>query len=286
VLTFATDRTLPIRLSEWVSTFSIWLQIVRKNISKMVLKSRVTILVKASPQPSKSHRETVCCAGLDPNGNWKRLFPIRFRQLSDEQSFRRWSIVDFKYSAPKQDIRPESCRVHEESITVKGYVRDRDRKAGLVYPAIKASEIEAASQGHSLTVIKPYDVSLKHRRRSIAELEDARTAFEKQARQASMFDKDLDFIEPCPFEFKMSFKDGDDKRREKLCGDWETQAAFFNFRIQHGEAAALKHLEDTYCDKYFRTGLIFALGNMASRPQTWQLLGIFPLPDPKQQSFF
>lgn len=252
----------------------------------MVLKSRVTILVKASPQPSKNHRETVCCAGLDPNGNWKRLFPVRFRQLRDDQSFKRWSILDFSFSLPKQDLRSESCRVHEESIRVASYVSDRDRRAALVYPAIKASEVEAANQGHSLAVIRPYDVRLKHRRRSVAELEEARAAFEKQARQASMFDKDLDFIEPCPFEFKMSFKDGDNKTREKLCGDWETQAAFFNFRSRYGEEAALKHLEDTYCDKYVQTGLIFALGNMLSRPQTWQLLGIFPLPEPKQQSLF
>ncbi len=101
-----------------------------------------------------------------------------------------------------------------------------------------------------------------------------------------MFDKELDVIEPCPYEFKMSFLDGDGKRRNKLCGDWETQAAFFNLKRSYGEESAIKHLRETYCEKYVSTGIVFALGNMASRPQTWQLLGIFSLPEPPQLSLF
>lgn len=252
----------------------------------MASKSRVTILVKASPQPSKSHQETVCCAGLDSNGKWKRLFPIRFRQLRDDQSFKRWSIVDFEYSRPKNDRRIESCRVHEESIKVVGHVSDREKRSKLVWPAKVSSEIEAAERGESLAVIRPTDVSLKSRRRDISEIEEAKASFEKQARQASMFDKDLDIIEPCPFEFKLNFVDGDGKRREKLCGDWETQAAFFNLRRGYGDEGAIKHLRDTYCKKYVETGLLLALGNMASRPHTWQLLGIMSIPEPPQLSLF
>ena len=36
---------------------------------------KVTILVKALPQPSKQYGETVCCAGVTAEGQWKRLFP-------------------------------------------------------------------------------------------------------------------------------------------------------------------------------------------------------------------
>ncbi len=252
----------------------------------MVSKSRVTILVKASPQPSKSYQETVCCAGLDPNGNWKRLFPVRFRQLKDEQAFRRWSIVDFSYSHPPHDTRAESCKVHEESIEISGFVSDREKRASLVNPVVLASEVEAASKGHSLTAIRPTQVTFKYRRRSETEIEEARKAFEKQARQASMFDKDLDLIDPCPYDFKMSFVDGDGKRREKTCADWETQAAFFNLRRSYGEEGALSHLSETYCTRYVETGIVLALGNIASRPHVWQLLGIFSLPEQGQLSLF
>ncbi len=252
----------------------------------MELKSRVTILVKASPQPSKAHQETVCCAGLDPNGEWKRLFPVRFRQLKDDQAFKRWSVVEFKYSRPSHDTRLESCRVHEESIQVVANVANREKRSRLVSPVIVASEVEATSKGQSLAAIRPTNVDFLCRRRDSREIEDIRAAFEVQAKQASMFDKELDIIEPCPYEFKMSFVDGDGNRRNKLCGDWETQAAFFNLKRDYGEEGAVKHLRETYCEKYVSTGIVFALGNMASRPQTWQLLGIFSLPEPPQLNLF
>lgn len=252
----------------------------------MEFRSRVTILVKASPQPSKSHQETVCCAGLDPNGEWKRLFPIRFRQLRDDQAFKRWSVVDYEFSQPPRDTRLESCRVHEESIKVVAHVNNREKRSNLVSPVIVSSELEAASKGQSLAAIRPSAIEFISRKRDITEIEEARSAFERQARQASMFDKELDVIEPCPYEFKMSFLDGDGKRRRKLCGDWETHAAFFNLRNSYGETGAISHLRETYCEKYVETGIVFALGNIASRPQTWQLLGIFPLPEPPQLSLF
>ncbi|MRU14748.1 hypothetical protein FDP25_04805 [Roseovarius sp. A21] len=80
----------------------------------------------------------------------------------------------------------------------------------------------------------------------------------------------------------MRFTDGDGKIRNKRCSDWETSAAFFKLSRRYDENAALEHLETTYCKDYVETGLVLALGNMAKRPQTWQLLGIFPTAKPLQ----
>lgn len=62
----------------------------------MLHRSRALILVKALPQPSKKHKETVCCAGVTVDGAWKRLYPIRFRQLGEGSTFHRWDWVDFE----------------------------------------------------------------------------------------------------------------------------------------------------------------------------------------------
>lgn len=44
-------------------------------------KRRVRILVKAFPQPSNKHEETVCCAGVTEDGlELLRLYPIRYRR--------------------------------------------------------------------------------------------------------------------------------------------------------------------------------------------------------------
>ncbi len=241
----------------------------------MVLQSRVTILVKAYPQPSKSHIETVCCAGIDTNGQWRRLYPIRFRQLTDEQAFTRWNNVEFKYSLPKSDTRRESCKVHEESITVAGKVTKKSEKQAIVERALVPSEKVAIDRGQSLALIRPENVNFTWKKRSLAEIQEAREAFEIQAKQASMFDKDLALLEPCKFSFFMTYQD-EHGPHTKTCADWETSAAFYIHERSYGEAQALEHLRSTYCENYAKTGLVFALGNMAKRPQTWQLLGIFP----------
>ena len=237
--------------------------------------------MKAYPQPSKKHSETVCCAGIDVAGNWKRLFPVRFRQLGGDQSFSRWDIVDFEFSAPKDDLRVESCRVHEESIRIAGKVTKDLEKQNIVSKAVVPSEKFAIDHNMSLALVRPTNVRFRYRRRTSVEVDEMRSAFSEQAKQATMFDKELDMIEPCPFEFRMQYDDADGPH-EKTCGDWETYAAFHNLRRQHSEGEVLQHLERSYTIDYPRKGLVFALGNMKKRPQTWQLLGIFPCEPTKQ----
>lgn len=241
----------------------------------MIYNSRVTILVKASPQPSDKHNETVCCAGIDDEGHWKRLFPLRFRQLTDDKVFKRWSTVSFQYSLPTHDKRFESCRVHEESISVVGRVTAAIEKSDLVERVVVSSEKAAADSGASLALIRPSDVKFTWQRRTEEELSRARDKFAKKAAQASFFDKELAAYEPVPFKFIMKYRDGSGPHT-KECADWETSAAFFNLSKRYGEEQALDHLKRTYTQEYVDKGIVFALGNMMKRPQTWQLLGIFP----------
>lgn len=219
------------------------------------------------------------------NGGWKRLFPIRFRRLDGEKAFTRWDIVDFEYSMPRDDKRRESCRVHEESIRISGRVKSANEKSALINRALVRSEKEAISRGDSLALIRPQNVGLRWRRLSNQELLDAKAAFSAQASQLSLLEEEIAAYEPCPFQFTMTYDDLDGPH-SKSCADWETSAAFFNLRRQMDEAAVLRHLEKTYCDDYVRKGLVLALGNMKSRPQTWQLLGIFPVEDSRQGELF
>lgn len=251
----------------------------------MIFQSRVTILVKASPQPSKTHNETVCCAGLEADGKWKRLFPIRFRRLSGDKAFSRWDTVDFEYSQPKHDTRPESCRVHEESISIPGRVSNPADKSSLVQRATVPSERYAIEQGASLALIRPRNVSMSWRRLSENEIDKDRQKFRAQAAQLSLLEEEIAAYEPCPYKISMSYED-EGGRHKKTCADWETSATFFKRRHDLGEEGVLEHLRHTYCEQYVERGLVFALGNMARRPQTWQLLGIFPVPEAMQDDLF
>lgn len=111
---------------------------------------RVSILVKALPQRSANHGETVCCAGVTAHGEFKRLFPIRFRHLSDGAAFKRWDWVDFKFRPPTSDRRAESCHVMEDSITVNGSMSPKDRASFLSPLRVGDVEVIVAPLGDLL----------------------------------------------------------------------------------------------------------------------------------------
>ena len=107
--------------------------------------SRVTILVKALPQPSKQYGETVCCAGVTREGHWKRLYPIRFRHLQDGQIFKRWNWVKFDYREPTRDKREESCHAYPPA-TLIASSNDRSLNAIIVSQSV-------IQNGHGLGMV-------------------------------------------------------------------------------------------------------------------------------------
>src|SRR3954451_24565815 len=122
-------------------------------MSVTLTSCRATILVKALPHPSRRYGETVCCAGVTPKGEWKRLYPIRFRHLR-ESRFSRWQWVEFKYRPPTSDRRAESCHVAEETIT-PGLKLPHAERGRLLEPRIMSSTRHAQESGRSLTLIRP-----------------------------------------------------------------------------------------------------------------------------------
>lgn len=239
----------------------------------MLKESRVSILVKALPQRSSTYGETVCCAGVTEYGNFKRLFPVRFRHLAGTSKFARWDWVKFKYRNPTRDKRPESCHVMEDTIEIDGAFPKGERAAFLnriVSPSISS----AASEGRSLALIRPVETKFSYKPKPPSEIDAERRAFKDAAKQGSFFDKELASIEPTPYKFHFKFRDGDGSHTFTN-GDWESHAMFFNGRRRTGsDQACLDWMDSVYNEQYVRNGMLFCVGNVASRPQTWQLLGV------------
>ena len=61
---------------------------------------------------------------------------------------------------------------------------------------------------------------------------------------------------------------------------------FLKWRALYGEAEALKRMSAVFNDEYPKKGMLFALGNQAKRPQTWQLLGVIRYDQPLQTDLF
>ncbi|MBB6467944.1 hypothetical protein HNQ96_003827 [Aminobacter lissarensis] len=232
--------------------------------------------MKALPQPSKKHGETVCCAGVTPEGIWKRLYPVRFRHLSGRSSFKRWDQVHFSYSIPRQDKREESCHVHEDSIKILGDL-PKAARARALNPIVLPSVAEAARRGQSLALIRPLEPRFLWKRKSDAAMAEERDAYGRAARQGSLLDKELETLEPSPYEFKFKFRD-EEAEHTYTNGDWEAHAMFYR-GVHSGkpEHEVLDWMDQTFNVEYPARGMAFAVGNQAKRPHIWQLLGVLRL---------
>jgi hypothetical protein len=91
---------------------------------------RVVPVVKAYPEPSQRHGETVCVAGVrtDVHPNcWIRMWPIDFRGLPFDEQFRKYEEIQLDVLPPTNDRRPESCRPVAGSITPTGRIFGTER---------------------------------------------------------------------------------------------------------------------------------------------------------------
>ncbi len=245
---------------------------------------RVAILVKALPQPSSRYGETVCCAGVTLDREWKRLYPVRFRHLSGQNAFKRWDIVSYDYGWPKQDIREESCHVHEESIRIEGAL-DKPARVRLLSPLIIGSAEEAMSRGQSLALIRPRNPRFRWKVKPQGVIDAEKAAFDRAARQIGMFDEKLAALDPTPYYFSFTFED-DAGKHTYQCGDWEAHAMFWHESHRTSAERALAWMDETFNGTYPKEGMVFAIGNQAKRPKTWQLLGVLKLPEEKQGDLF
>jgi hypothetical protein len=241
--------------------------------------------VKALPHLSKKHGETVCCAGVTAEGEWRRLFPVRFRHLSAESSFKRWDWVTFKYVRPTSDPRRESCRVFEDTIAI-GKKLPKEKRADFLGPVILPSVKAAADRGDSLALIRPLEPRFSYKAKSAAQLDEERESYRLAAAQKSFFDDELAALEPSPYEFRFRFRDAD-APHDYSNGDWEAHAMFYNARNKLGmsEQEALDWMDHRFNVEYPQKGMAFAVGNMAAYPKIWQLLGVLRLDESKQPSF-
>lgn len=227
------------------------------------------------PNPSKKYGETVCCAGVTPGGEWKRLFPVRFRHLGTEK-FNRWDWVDFEYRRPTSDGRSESCHVYEDRLHVCGSLKSTKERARLLSPLVTRSAPAAAAQGKSLTLIRPRNSRFFWKPKASGVIEAERHGYKRASQQSSLLDKEIAALEPTPYAFVFSYED-DAGRHLNRCSDWETSTTYWKMTKQYGEAEALRHLSETYNEKYPRSGMVFAMGTVKRRPGQWLLLGVIRL---------
>jgi hypothetical protein len=63
---------------------------------------------KTYPAVSTKYVETVCTGGVQPSGEFVRLYPIQFRFLAKDEQYDRWDVIRVKAYRDSKDTRPES----------------------------------------------------------------------------------------------------------------------------------------------------------------------------------
>jgi hypothetical protein len=248
-------------------------------------ESEAVIIVKASPQISQQYGETVCCAGITPEGEWVRLYPVSFRKLEDVSKFGRWDRVRFKWRKPKTDTRPESVRVDQQSIEIIGEYPKGERERLLAKLEVKGLK-QVAAAGKSLALLRPQQPKFSFERKSDDDIVRERQAYQDVLKQKDLFDnKSLLPLEPCPYKFKYKYTT-EDGSRDGTCQDWETNTTFFNWRRNYGEQQALESMQKVFGEEYPKKGMAFAMGTHSLYPDTWLINGIIRLDEIKQLELF
>jgi hypothetical protein len=171
--------------------------------------------------------------------------------------------------------------VFEDSIVIDGALKKQERSQFL-NPLVLPSVNSAISLGKSLAVIRPRNTHFFHKVKSVAQLQEEREHYRLAAAQGSLFDAELAALEPSPYEFKFKFRD-EEVPHEYTNGDWEAHAMFYNERNRgKSDTEVLAWMDYIFNEEYPKRGMLFAIGNQAKRPQTWQLLGVLRVDETAQ----
>lgn len=219
-------------------------------------EAEAIVIIKAAPQMGQKHGETVCCAGIDIQGNWLRLYPVAFRTLDEGKKFGRWDRIRFRWRLPNDDPRPESRRIDQDSIRLIGELKPSERQRFLAARVVTSLQLERAA-GRSLALLSARVTDFSFERKSDGDLDRERAAFTAMHNQEDLFNsRPLIPYQPCPYRFRYHYETDDGPRRG-TCQDWEIEATFYHWRSRMGEASALAEMQRVFGQEY---------GIMAQRP--------------------
>lgn len=252
-----------------------------------IRKSQAAILIKATPHPSAKYGESICCAGIDPRGDWRRLYPINYRALRQNQQFNRWDMIEYDWISPQNDRRQESNRVQTESIRKVCRISAGLKRNKLLQKALVNDLKGELKAGKTLALIEPEFISFSIREKSVDEIKIEQSEFDLIRRQSSLFRTDTTIpIKACPYSFHYEYRHND-KVSKMSCRDWETTATFFNQARNLGSTdRALAFIENQFGKEYPEKGMVFALGTHSRFPDTWLLNAVIRYDAPQTEDLF
>lgn len=242
---------------------------------------QILITVKAYPRPSRTHGETECVAGVTAEGEWIRLYPVRWRDLDDPHRFKKWNWIEARVTKSTKDPRTETYVPDHDSIRVVGEVgtgpsKDWAERKRIVLPLKSPSLEMLRASDRSLGLIK-----VKELEEFILEPDDADWS-EEQKRSLSridLFGRPKKPLEKVPWRFQYRFRcEGVDCRGHAAHAvDWELFQSWRSWRHKYKPGELEMQLRRKYFDEMKQRDLHFFMGTTLARhvERTFIIVGLF-----------
>ena len=265
---------------------------------------RIVITVKTYPQLSTKYGETVCTAGMKPDGSWVRLYPIPFRLLDLENRYRKWEIIEAPLQRVNSDFRPESHNpIDPDAIEVVGKLdrendwqarRDLVFRSAPIHTALQPLIRAAHANECSLATFRPTEVLDFLWEPDEREWnEDKLQAMRQHHEQGELFADEnwreaFRVIPKLPYRFRYVFRDADGKESRPQILDWEVGMLYWNcLKGSPSEAAALDKVRAKFIDEFANKDLHFFLGTTKGQHlravNPWLIVGLFYPPITRQR---
>lgn len=249
-------------------------------------KCDILILVKTYPEISDKYTETVCTAGILANSKqFVRLYPIRFRYLEGSQQFKKYQWVRAYISKATSDPRPESFNIDPNTIEIGDTIpsgKDWAERCEwvlterAVFKSVEELRAAQAKDRTSLGIIKPKAVNqVILKQRNNKEIEAAIAKKDSVIDQLDMFEQKKDlYILPVRIMIEFICNDPTCTGHKMSILDWEFGQLYRKLarREDWQEKITSKIMNEIFAES---RDTYIILGNMASHPQTFCVVGFF-----------
>jgi hypothetical protein len=133
-------------------------------------RKRLLVTVKAAPEPSKKYSDSVCTAGITPEGEFIRLYPVPFQVFRTGPRFKKfdWIEVECQPSTGEKlsrkesyKIRPHTLKIIDRSLSSTPVDWSGRAKALARVPRLSIEELEEAfrTERTSLGLVRVQELS-------------------------------------------------------------------------------------------------------------------------------
>jgi hypothetical protein len=259
-----------------------------KPIDDRTVWLRLLITVKAAPNPSEKYGETVCVAGLRTDvltPAWVRLYPINFRHLDSDESFKKYDVISVAAKPARQDQRRESWRPLMDQIKKEGRLSTWKARRPLLDPSVEDSmcrlnrDAQARPDAQSLALVRPREVAALKVSPHRGWTPEEQRKIDAYANQPNLFSGRSKAPLQAP-RFKAAYHY---RCHDAGCGghkqhiiDWE-MVAFQRRLAGHSDAALRDALEAKFLGEMCAPNrdVAFYVGNQAKRVRVFSVLGVY-----------